>query len=356
MNSRKLAKLMFLSSSALLGTYAFQTLKKPVLKIENPSDPVSRDKIKAMRAAWPTKPETVIHENDEKAYEKIVARAKELQETYKDTHAVFFHGFPTEGIVVLDVLNKQATAAGIHKPHMFNYVRKPRRESLTERYKQKVLRDLCVRAVKAGKSDDHTVMARQNMMSVDAYLPKPEEIEQVAFKGESAGSFLKHNVSTSDFDMKQVLQSIVPDPALCDELESLGKSLREEVTCGNLLVICIPKHLLSDPETLASIGYHSHPGGIACNCHPGKDLERLQDLQQGHLTASTKCRSGSMPQFRLLTDALIAPEENGVLVIAVTPFEKEKRKEIKTGVESKLNQQKKKEESTQVVSSRGTYR
>ncbi len=346
--------------------------------------PLHYKKMKEIRAQWQTNPKTAI-KADGNDYKKILARAMQIKDLYKETHYVFFHGIPADSIPNVYLLNALVKKDGIPKSRFFKHARLPVEIS------QKVLEELILHVQEImGDVRDLDSVVQRVMLSADVYH-KNEEDEDSAFY------FLRNNISITSphkvlheillnyefktpITRKLVLELVhrYDDPefksligllpeSIIKKLSDEGRMLEKSMTklseslqrygslwrkdrpdycsisskaiinanCGSLLVFCIPKELLNKAQKPEHIAYRSHRLGKKCDCDCLKkrsDIEMLQDLQNDRLDPTTACKIHNYvaPQYRLMTPSLTP--QNGVLAFLVTPYTKVQRKEIKEEV------------------------
>lgn len=252
-----------------------------------------------------------------------IYKALKLREFYGKTHYVFLHNRAFEWKIYSCLIKELMRV--MHPNLNYNltkFLRPPKAKQGVENSAE-FLR-------KFSPINDHESHIRHQLISADAYW-----LSDAA--GESALHFFLDNssvVSAINPDFIAHACSIVLDACLDPEvfdrqtvmknyekrIKQLVVDIREDLKQGlpgELVVICIPKDRINDPNT--NPVYRAHSMGVPCTCAIGQSEATLLDsLQKDWRPPAMGCHN---VQYRLLASHLLP--KNGVKIFGVNPVNKD---------------------------------
>lgn len=158
----------------------------------------------------------------------------------------------------------------------------------------------------------HDNEQRELVMSVDAHFLNTTRSESANYWCKKARS-VAPIASTGLIDFAPLLGNL-PHGAITvikREIDTLNAIIAQNVPCGNLYIICIPK------EKVMDYSYPAVPGGQFCDCR--SKSETMQQLIDANKDKRPLCKNGSTTQWRLVAAAL--KPENGVRSFVLSPHE-----------------------------------
>lgn len=271
-----------------------------------------------------------------KPYRKLLHRAEEIKNIYKDTHYVFIHAQSSKFTPLYYFINYEFKQELSHNK-FFKLLRAP------SVYSEESIQNLIQ---KAQNGNDHDIQVRKIMISADAYYGNKSP-------GESAQYYLSNNASVHDCIDILINNLFLDNPALKkkynrfslrNKFYQLNNNL-EEKSCGNLWVICIPKQLIKDQPN--KYVYQSHAYGKLCTCHAPKEIQILENLQDNLYDKNLACEYGHIPQYRIIIPELSS--EKQIYSFFLTSYDKQYREAIKRHVKQIMNDTKKESSPSKTI-------
>lgn len=240
-------------------------------------------------------------------HQEILTKALKIKQYYNQHgYICFLHGQEPSRLILQSLLKEVAKIRNpeSHFKNPFVYFRSEQFYEQTKELKYyQIAHDL-------KKVIYHDNDQRELVISADAYFLSK------AFN-ESANSFCGQTRSASSFknrgqqDLYPLIAGINMAAKLViqKEIDDLMAIVSQNMPCGNLCVICVPK------DKVMNYSYPARSGGKFCNC--SSEQEILQQLIDANNDIEPQCKYEGTTQWRLAAAAL--RPENGVRSFTLSP-------------------------------------